>query len=102
MDGADPPGRSDRGLRARGPRQWFGIVVLLAWLAGWAFGEWQAVRRLFFSDEPDGAWFVGLWLLLWTGAGLLALRALARLLAGQAPPPGPPEPPGPPQTTDAG
>ncbi len=104
MDGATPPGRSDRGLRARGPRSWPGIVILSAWLLGWGYGELQAVRRLFFSDEPGGAWFLALWLVTWTAGGLLALRALLRLLAGREPP-APPPPPGPrdpPGTTDAG
>ncbi|MBI5068955.1 MAG: hypothetical protein HZB56_12015 [Deltaproteobacteria bacterium] len=101
MDRPAPPGRSDRGLRPRGRRAWLGIAILSAWLVGWAFGEWQAVHRLFFSDEPGGAaWFLGVWLVAWTVGGLLALRALWRLLRGEEPPPsGPAEPP---SYTDAG
>ncbi len=100
MDHPTPPGRTDRGLVRRRPRHWFGVVVLCAWLVGWALGEWEAVRRLFFSDEPGGAaWFLVLWLVAWTIGGLLAMRALVRLLAGEELPPTPPEPP---SYTDAG
>ncbi len=105
MEARNPGGRSDRGLparRQRGPRQWAGILILSAWLVGWAFGEWMAVQRLFFSDAPEGgAWFLVLWLLLWTAGGLLALRQLLRLLAGREPPP-PPPPPERPGYTDVG
>lgn len=94
MDAATPPGRSDRGLRPRGPRHWAGVGILSLWLVGWAFGEWQAVRALFFSDEPgSAAWFLAVWLLAWTAGGLMAMRALWRLLRGEEPPPTPPEPP---------
>jgi len=93
MDGTTPPGRSDRGLGRRRPRSWAGIAVLSAWLMGWGYGEWLAVQKLFFSEEPEGAWFLGLWLLVWTAGGLLALRALWKLLSGHEPPPAPPEPP---------
>jgi hypothetical protein len=94
MDGTAPPGRSDRGLPRRGTRQWAGIAILSLWLVGWAYGEWMVVQQLFFSGElPDGAWFLGLWLVAWTAGGLLAARALLRLLTGQSVPPTPPEPP---------
>jgi hypothetical protein len=58
-------------------------AFLAAWIAGWALGEWEVARRLFFVEEaPPGVAFLLVWLGLWTGAGLVTFAALLRSLGG--------------------
>jgi hypothetical protein len=74
-------------------------VFLLAWLAGWAAGEWFAVRVLIWivaggTDSPAArslahpmGWLVGgfllVWVVFWTIGGLAAAVELLRLVAGR-------------------
>jgi hypothetical protein len=67
----------------RGERRLAAVPVLALWLAGWGFGEWMVIQRLFFSPEAPDAWgFLALWLALWTAGGAMALLALLRSLGG--------------------
>ena len=70
-------------------------IFLLIWLAGWAVGEWFALRVLVwglfdreapqFITNPVGcvvAGFIVVWFLIWTLAGAGAAIELGRLVAG--------------------
>ena len=71
-------------LEAAAQRSLPAALILALWLVGWGFGEAIALRQLFFTDAPvTGSWFLGLWLLLWTGGGLLAAGALLRSLGAR-------------------
>jgi len=58
------------------------MLFLSAWLVGWGFGEVMVVRELVFgkADAPD--LFMGVWLIMWTLGGGIAMYAWFRMLAG--------------------
>jgi hypothetical protein len=67
------------GSRAQG-------LILLVWLAGWAFGEWAIIRELqelLEQGAPEDAIMVGVFLVAWTIAGIMAVRAFLLSLGGR-------------------
>lgn len=71
-------------LEHRGARQPILPVLLAAWLVAWFFGEREALVHLFSPDEDAaGAFFLLVWLAMWTAGGLGALALLVYSLAGR-------------------
>lgn len=86
-------------FEVRGWARFLIVVFLLAWLAGWAVGEWFALRGIVWAfqggrespvfralTQPVG-WIMGgfilLWVVAWTIGGAAAIVELGRLLAGR-------------------
>ena len=98
---------SSASFRPTGIARYFLAVFLLAWLVGWAIGETVAlvflvmlVRSVLGSvagiswPVPGGDWIAGgaagfvflfllVWLTFWTVGGVLAIKELLRMLAGE-------------------
>lgn len=65
-------------------------AFLLAWLAGWAGGEWSAISQLLRAGRKGGWWgpgelFLVFWLCGWSVGGLVALGLLALLFTPSTP-----------------
>ena len=66
-------------------RNWFVLLFLLVWCAGWLFGEVTAGNQVIndpVRNEPDRLFLV-VWLLAWTTGGAFAIAAVAWQLAGR-------------------
>jgi hypothetical protein len=75
------------GLRVTIParRNWFVLLFLLVWCAGWLFGEISAGNQLIHysvRNEPERL-FLAVWLLAWTAGGAFAIAAVVWQLAGR-------------------
>ena len=74
------------GLRVTIParRNWFVLLFLLVWFAGWLFGEVTVSNQVIHPvrNEPDRLFLV-VWLLAWTIGGAFAIAAAAWQLAGR-------------------
>lgn len=65
-------------------------VFLLAWLVGWAAGEWSAISQLLRGFRKGGWWgpgefFLLFWLCGWSVGGLVGIGLLALLFAPSTP-----------------
>ena len=83
------PRRSTRADRPDGvelvipaKRNLFVMLFLLAWLGGWAFGEFSALGQLS-SERGAPALFILFWLLAWTVGGAFAVSVFSWMLAGR-------------------
>lgn len=50
-------------------KNWFIIIFLTIWLAGWIVGEITAPLSLFWAEDPGDRFFTITWLIGWTIAG---------------------------------
>jgi hypothetical protein len=61
---------------------WSAMLFLPIWLIGWAFGELNAAKTVFFGDNHGGL-FLFVWFIGWTFGGAFVLYSLAWMLAGK-------------------
>jgi hypothetical protein len=64
-------------------RNWFVLLFLCAWLAGWVFGEVSALEDLMKGGDKTPVAFLSFWLVGWTLGGAFAAATLLWQLAGR-------------------
>jgi hypothetical protein len=64
-------------------RNWFILLFLCAWLAGWVFGEVSASSQLLRGVDKTPTAFLSFWLLGWSLGGVLAGGTILWQLAGR-------------------
>lgn len=64
-------------------KNWFVIIFMLAWMGGWAVGEFSVIGILLRSDAPIFAnAFLLFWLVGWTLGGIFAIYSVLWMLIG--------------------
>lgn len=64
-------------------KNWFVIIFMLAWMGGWAVGEFSVIGILLRSDAPIFAnAFLLFWLAGWTVGGIFAIYSVLWMLIG--------------------
>lgn len=64
-------------------RNWFVVLFILLWLAGWVIGEFSVAHELQHPHEDAPIGFLALWITGWTVGGCFAVATLAWLIAGR-------------------
>lgn len=64
------------------PRIWPVVIFLAIWLAGWATGEWFALRQILSPAPLPAKLFLAVWVAFWTLGGVAALSICVWMLVG--------------------
>jgi len=64
----------------RGSSRFAPAIFMLAWLGGWAVGEFFVIKTLLFGGLGGVSFFLLFWLIGWTVGGFFAMKSVYQLL----------------------